>query len=237
MSGAAGIDRARQARELFRAEQSGTLSSHSAKLTGYPYGSALPHVTDHHGRPVVLISHLAEHTRNVEADGRVSFLVSGSGPDLQASPRAALVGDARPVDAEPTLQARYLRFFPEHAQYLEIGGFRFWTIEPVQVRLIEGFGSLHWITGQTFLANPGQMPAIETSVVEHMNQDHHSALVAYCRQFHNLQAQQVEMIGIDCDGFDVRADDRLVRFRFEQPVTTAARARAALVALAREAGG
>jgi hypothetical protein len=235
MSAIAGIDRARQARELFRAERSGTLSSHSAKLPGYPYGSALPHVADHHGRPVVLISHLAEHTRNIEADGRVSFLVSGSGPDLQASPRAALVGDARPLEAEPALQARYLRFFPEHAQYLEIGGFRFWTIEPVQVRLIQGFGSLHWIAGQAFRANPGEMPAIEASVLEHMNQDHHSALVAYCRHVHSLQPQQVEMIGIDCDGFDVRADHRVARFRFEQPVTTAAQARAALVALAREA--
>jgi len=236
MSAPAGIDRASQARDLFRAERSGTLSSHSAKLPGYPYGSALPHVTDHHGRPVVLISHLAEHTRNVEADARVSFLVSASGPDLQASPRAALLGDARPLDVEPALQARYLRFFPEHAQYLEIGGFRFWTFEPVQVRLIQGFGSLHWIAGQAFLANPDEMPAIEASVLEHMNQDHRSALIAYCRHVHHMQAEQAEMIGIDCDGFDVRADDRVVRFRFEQPVTTAARARAALVALAREAG-
>jgi len=236
MSATAGVDRARQARELFRAERSGTLSSHSAKLPGYPYGSALPHVTDHQGRPVLLISHLAEHTRNVEVDPRVSFLVSGSGPDLQASPRAALLGDARPLDVGPALQARYLRFFPEHAQYLEIGGFRFWTVESLQVRLIEGFGSLHWIEGQAFLANPGELPAIEASVIEHMNQDHRSALVAYCRHVHNLQPRQVEMIGIDCDGFDVRADDRVVRFRFEQPVTTAARARAALVALAREAG-
>jgi heme iron utilization protein len=236
MSATAGIDRARQARELLRAERSGTLSSHSAKLPGYPYGSALPHITDHQGRPVVLISHLAEHTRNVEADGRVSFLVSGSGPDLQASPRAALVGDARPLDTEPALQTRYLRFFPEHAQYLEIGGFRFWTVEPVQVRLIEGFGSLHWIAGNAFLANPGEMPAIEASVLEHMNHDHHAALVAYCRHAYSLQPQQVEMIGIDCDGFDVRADDRVARFRFERPVTTAAQARGALVALAREAG-
>jgi len=236
MSATDGINRAAQARELFRAERSGTLSSHSAKLPGYPYGSALPHVADHYGRPVVLISHLAEHTRNVEEDGRVSFLVSACGPDLQARPRAALVGNAQPLDAGSSLQDRYLRFFPEHAQYLEIGGFRFWAIEPVQVRLIEGFGSLHWIAGQTYLANPGEMPAIEASVLEHMNQDHRAALIGYCRRIHNLQPRQVEMIGMDCDGFDVRADDRVVRFRFEQPVTTAARARAALIALAREAG-
>jgi putative heme iron utilization protein len=235
MSPAAAVDRARQARELFRAARSGVLSSHSAKFPGYPYGSALPHVTDHQGRPVILISHLAEHTHNVEADSHASFLVSTSGPLLQASPRAALLGHARALEAAAALQARYLRFFPEHAKYLEIGGFRFWTIEPFQARLIEGFGSLHWVPGDAFLANPGEIPGLEASVLEHMNRDHRTALLAYCRHAQGIEPQQVEMIGIDCDGFDVRADDRFLRLRFEHMMTTGPQVRAALVALAREA--
>ncbi len=234
MSAAAG-ERARQARELFRAARSGVLSSHSAKFPGFPYGSALPHVTDHAGRPVVLISHLAEHTHNVEADSRVSFLVSASGPALQASPRAALLGHARALEATAALQARYLRFFPEHAHYREIGGFGFWSIEPVQVRLIEGFGSLHWVGGEAYLASPGELPALETSVLEHMNRDHRDALLAYCRHADGIEPQEAEMIGIDCDGFDVRSDDRIVRFGFEQAITTGPQARAALAALARAA--
>src|SRR5450432_4278579 len=111
MSTASMVDRARQARELFRSARSGVLSSHSTKFPGYPYGSALPHITDHGGRPVVLISHLAEHTHNLEADGRVSFLVSDAGEDLQASSRAALLGDAHPLKHPAAIQARYLRFF------------------------------------------------------------------------------------------------------------------------------
>ena len=234
MSAAAG-DRARQARELFRAARSGVLSSHSAKFPGFPYGSALLHVTDHEGRPVVLISHLAEHTRNVEADSRVSFLVCPSGPALQASPRAALLGHARALEATTALQKRYLRFFPEQAQYLEIGGFRFWSIEPVQVRLIEGFGSLHWVTGEAYLARPGELPALEASVLEHMNRDHRDALLAYCRHADGIKPHHAEMIGVDCDGFDVRGDDRMLRFGFEQTITTGPQARAALAALARAA--
>ena len=132
------IDRARQTRELFRTLRSGVLSSHSTKLPGYPYGSALPCATDHAGRPVLLISHLAEHTHNLEADARVSFLVAALGPDVQASARATLLGNARPL-ADAALAERYLRFHPEHARYLEIGGFAFWTIEPLQLRFIEGF--------------------------------------------------------------------------------------------------
>jgi putative heme iron utilization protein len=235
MSPPAAVDRGRQVRELFRAARSGMLSSHSVKFPGYPYGSALPHVADHQGRPVVLISHLAEHTHNVKADSHASFLVSPSGPELRASPRAALLGQARALDATAALQARYLRFFPEHAKYLEMGGFRFWTIEPFQARLIEGFGSLHWISADAFLANPGEIPEIEASVLEHMNQDHRAALFAYCRHAHGIEPRQAEMIGIDCDGFDVRADDRVLRLPFEHMIATGPQARAALVALAREA--
>lgn len=232
---AAAAERARQARELFRAARSGVLSSHSVKLPGFPYGSALPHVTDHEGRPVILVSELAEHTHNIETDSRVSFLVSASGPALQASPRAALLGRARTLDAGAGLRARYLRFFPEHAQYLDMGGFCFWSIEPAQVRLIEGFGSLHWVPGDAYLASPGEVPELETSVLEHMNRDHRDALLVYCRHAHGMAPQQAEMIGIDCDGFDVRSDSQLLRFRFEQSITTGAQARAALAAQARAA--
>jgi heme iron utilization protein len=227
-------DRARQAREVLRGARSGVLSSHSVKVPGFPYGSALPHVCDHRGRPVVLISHLAEHTHNVEADNRASFLVSESGPDLHAASRASLLGNAEPVPNFAAIQARYLRFFPEHARYLEIGGFRFWRIEPVQVRFIEGFGSLHWIAGASYVAEPGEIPEVEASVLEHMNLDHGEALLAYCRYVHQVDALEAQMVGIDCDGFDVRAGQRLLRFAFEQPIASAADARAALVSLARQ---
>jgi len=150
------IDRARQARELFRTLRSGVLSSHSTKLPGYPYGSALPYATDHAGRPVLLISHLAEHTHNVGADARASFLVADLGPDVQTSARATLLGNARQV-VDAALEERYLRFFPEHARYLEIGGFAFWTIEPLQLRFIEGFGSQHWIATDAYLARAEEM--------------------------------------------------------------------------------
>jgi putative heme iron utilization protein len=234
---AAGIDRARQARELFRAARSGVLSSHSTKFPGYPYGSALPHITDQAGRPVILISHLAEHTHNVEADARVSFLVADAGPDLQASSRAALLGSARLIEDDEYIRVRYLRFFPEQAQYLAIGGFHFWAIEPFQIRFIEGFGSLHWITGERYLAASSEVPDAEASILEHMNEEHAVALLAYCKHVHELEPVRIEMIGIDCDGFDVRADDRLLRFAFERPIATATEARAALVALARKSRG
>jgi len=153
---------------------------------------------------VLLISHLAEHTHNVGADARASFLVADLGPDVQTSARATLLGNARQV-VDAALEERYLRFFPEHARYLEIGGFAFWTIEPLQLRFIEGFGSQHWIATDAYLARAEEIARIEASVLEHMNQDHRDALFAYCAHAHAMTPEHAEMIGFDCDGFDIRA--------------------------------
>jgi putative heme iron utilization protein len=68
-----------------------------------------------------------------------------------------------------------------------------------------------------------------------MNADHADALRDYCRHIHALDVLDVTMVGIDCDGFDVRADDRLLRFDFTTPVFNAGAVRNALVALAQEA--
>ncbi len=212
--------------------RSGVLSTHSLKHTGYPYGSALPHVTDQAGRPVVLISHLAEHTHNIEADPRVSFTVCGSGPDLQAEPRATLLGDARSVEDDGQIERRYLRFYPAHQPYLQIGGFRFYAIAPKQVRYIQGFGGLHWIPGESYLT-AAALAESEVAILEHMNADHRAALRDYCRHVHDVAADEPEMVGIDSDGFDVRAGDRLLRFDFDMPVDSPGQVRNALVELAK----
>jgi putative heme iron utilization protein len=228
------MSRAREARELVRAHRSGVLSTHSLKFPGFPYGSALPHVADALGRPVLLISHLAEHTHNIEADPRASFIVCGAGPDLQAQPRATLLGEARATDDE-AVAARYLRFYPEHRQYLEIGGFRFYVLEPAHVRYIQGFGGLHWLAGSSFTDVPSGVAAAEEGILAHMNQDHRDALRDYCRLVHRVDCPAPEMIGVDCDGFDLRAGERLLRFAFDAPAGSAGDVRNALVALARRA--
>ncbi len=228
------MNRGREARALMRRHRSGVLSSHSVKCPGYPYGSALPHVTDHRGRPVWLISHLAEHTHNLDADAHASFIVYHSGPELQAHARATILGQVRAMEHAQSLQERYLRFYPEHEQYLHIGGFSFYVLEPVQVRYIHGFGGLHWIPGESYLAAESLEDA-EASIVDHMNEDHIAAMRDYCRLVHERDPQEVEMVGIDCDGFDVRADTDLLRFEFGAPIGNPGQARNALVELAQRA--
>lgn len=226
------MTRGRAARQAVRRHLSGVLSTHSKRFPGFPYGSAIPHVIDARGCPVILISELAEHTHNVLADGRVSYLVAQSGTQLQAAGRATLLGQAVEIRHEE-IQDRYLRYQPEGERSLALGGFHFYRIEPQQVRFIEGFGGIHWIAATSYLAPAVALTEAEPDILAHMNADHGGALRQYCHQMHGVQPDSVSMIGIDLDGFDLRADDTVLRFDFADPVTTADEARQALIAWAR----
>jgi heme iron utilization protein len=219
------------ARRLLRRFRAGVLGTHSLRYPGYPYGAAMPFCTDQQGRIVVLISHLAEHTRNIAQDPRVSFTVSPLDAALQQETRATLLGEIARCDDDAAAN-RYLRFFPDSSRYLDIGGFHFYTIEPEHVRLIAGFGSLHWLPGAQVLAGKLPIADAEADIIDHMTADHHGNLIDYCRHFHSVETEQVHMIGIDCDGFDLRANDAVYRIEFASEIRDAQAARAKLVGLA-----
>ncbi|MGC2165457.1 MAG: DUF2470 domain-containing protein, partial [Gallionella sp.] len=67
----------------------------------------------------------------------------------------------------------------------------------------------------------------------HMNADHQETMRNYCLHFHQRETLEVEMLGADLDGFDVRTDDEILRFEFAKPVSDALQARTALVEMAR----
>lgn len=228
---------ASEARRFLRSTLSGVLSTHSARFAGYPFGSVAPFVLDHDGCPLVLISTIAEHTRNIAADPHVSLIAfDPASPDMQAGARLTLLGEAKIADKQDgELCARYLRYFPQAAQYFDMHDFLFHRIEVVQARYIGGFGKIHWISGEELRPPRNQLAQQETGILSHMNADHADSLRAYCRHVHDVAVEQAQMVGIDCDGFDVRAEGRLLRFDFESPVTDAQAARVALVALSKAA--
>lgn len=230
------VSHGRAARQTLRRYVSGVLSTHSATHAGFPYGSAVPHMTDALGRPVILISHLAEHTHNIEANDKVSFLVAETGADLQTHGRASILGHARVIDHEP-VQARYLRYHPEGERSLAIGGFRFFRIEPEQVRFIEGFGGIHWVPGNSYVAPATPLNDSEEDILQHMNADHRDTMGLYCQHIHHYTPRSATMIGIDLDGFDLRTDGQVHRFEFPGSVTTPGEARKALIALAERCRG
>lgn len=226
---------ASEARGFLRSTRSAVLSTHSARFEGYPFGSIAPFVLDHDGKPLILISTIAEHTKNIQKDPRVSLIAfDPASPDMQAGARLTLLGEAILADKQDdALRARYLRYFPQAEQYFDMHDFLFHRIEVKQARYIGGFGKIHWIPDAELRPPANQLAGQEAAILDHMNADHTDSLRAYCQHFHKVDPASAEMIGIDTDGFDVRADEKLLRFTFDAPVTDAQSARSALVAISK----
>ena len=228
---------ARAARALLNACYDGVLATLSVDVAGYPFGSVVPYCLDQHGRPLILIASIAQHTKNIRADTRVSLTLFDRGePDLQAAGRVTVLGDARRLDAqERPLALRYYRWFPQSSDYDLTHDFAFHAIEPKRIRFIGGFGAIHWFEPSAVLcANPFDAEA-ERGILAHMNADHADAVAHYCRRAGFAPAEGVtpEMVGCDGEGIHVRLGARVVRIDFPAPVDSLAAVRATLVAMAR----
>lgn len=233
---------AQEALQFLRACQNGVLSTFSAKFEGYPFGSVAPFVLNHAGEPVILISTIAEHTKNIIANPKVSLLVFAGMEDLQANARLTLLGEAVLADKDDAnLRERYLRYFPQAETYFDMHDFHFYRIKIAQVRYIAGFGKMGWVSEESFSVISVNTEIIkkEAAIIAHMNTDHQQSLIAYCQHFYGFNPQSARMLGIDSDGFDVKIQlensEKIVRFEFETPIYDANSARAALVAMSKMA--
>jgi putative heme iron utilization protein len=226
-----------EARRYLRRHHAGVLATLSKRLGGYPFGSVVPFVLDHDAQPILLVSRLAEHTKNMAADPRASLLVHDSADDVQTAARLTLVGDAERVPDPAAVAARYLRRFPDAQALLDLGDFEFWRLRATFVRHIAGFGAIRSITPASFAPPENRLAEAEDEIIAHMNANHADALRAYCRRATGVTPSSAMLVGIDCDGLDVRADTTVVRIEFDAPVTNAGKAREALAALARGARG
>lgn len=231
---------ATEARQFLRSTRHGVLSTHSNKFAGYPFGSVTPFMLDHNCQPVVLISSIAEHTKNIISNPKVSLLVFAEGTDLQANARLTLMGEAAEIENDDAdLRARYLRYFPQAAGYFDTHDFSFYRIQIHQARYIAGFGKMGWATGAEITTTNNEIAVLESGMIEHMNTDHADSVIAYCRHFYNVISDTAQLIGIDTDGFDVLAEvngqSQILRFNFDQPIIDAQTARAAFVAMSKAA--
>src|SRR5712691_7816352 len=119
------MSRGVDARRCLASCRAGVLSTLSQRHAGHPFGSLVPYALDHRGRPVILVSHLAEHTRNMEADPRVSLLAHDAASDPQVGARVTLLGNAAPLEASDPAAARYRRLFPDWSGSLRSAIFHF----------------------------------------------------------------------------------------------------------------
>ncbi len=194
----------------------GTLATHSRQPQGFPYPTVLPFAPDAQHRPTVLVSRLAEHTRNLHDDPRAGFLVvHAPDGDVLSAERVTLLGAFEQIEPAPHVVRRYLRYHPDAERYLALGDFSFWTLSFERLRYIGGFGAMGWLAGS------------ELDPLEPLPFDEEADLIA--RFDSGLRRQpQVELIGVDRYGADLRIGGARLRGAFEAPMSDSAALRAAL---------
>ncbi len=186
---------------------------------GWPYASLVLAAVDHDLSPILLLSDLAEHTKAMAADNRVSLLFDGTlGLDQPlAGSRVTLVGRAAPTDDE-RLARRFLARHPDAAAYAGFGDFRFYRVAVERAHLVAGFGRIRWLEAQELQAAPAAgLADSEAGIVSHMNDDHADAVQLYAGRLLGLTGTGWRMTGIDAEGIDLRQGGQVARLPFEAP--------------------
>ncbi len=208
------------ARTLIRRMDAGVLSTHSVEVVGYPFGSLTPFVASHEGRPVILISDLAQHTRNILADSHVCLTVyDPADRDKLSGNRVSIMGNGTPVpDADRELLAeRYFAFFPNARKFEGVLDFHFYWVEPLRVRFVSGFGRIHWLPKEGWLVPTPQWRPKETEIISRMNETYNHAIIDMCMYYHLRKPRCAKIIAADPEGFHARTDDDILYFVFEKP--------------------
>ena len=227
----------KHARQLLLKEYRGVLSTHSAAMPGFPFGSSVPYCLSEEGWPLILISRIAQHTKNLKADPRCSLLVAERGvEDVQANGRLTVLAEARQLDDASAIDAaaeRYYRYFPESRDYHRAHDFDFWVLQPVRWRYIGGFGAIHWLN-DVELSNPfARAGGAESGMLEHMNEDHAAAIAHYVERAGLPSAPVAQMVGIDSEGFHLRIGQAIHWQAFPDTCDNPGAVRQALVSMAR----
>jgi hypothetical protein len=205
---------------------------------GDPYCSLVAVAAMPDGMPILLISRLAVHTRNILNDPRVSLMLDERAPgDPLEGARIMLAGTAEQVqgdDAEP-VKRRYLAAHPSAEEFVGFRDFSFFRVMPSGVHLVAGFGRIVDLAPRDFLTDlTGAEPLVEAEpdIVAHMNADHTDTMNLYAVKLLGATEGSWRCTGCDPEGLDLQDDRRTLRLEFPQRISTPAALRQALKALA-----
>lgn len=234
-----GFDATIVVRRLLREARTGALAT--LDEDGAPYASLVQVATLHDGTPLLLLSGLARHTRNLARDPRVSLLVDEQrlGDELQGA-RASVKGRIERVADAGTARRRFLARHPDAEGFAGFSDFAFYRVVPASAHLVAGFGRITDVEGPallTELADAGELLASEEGAIAHMNADHADAIQLYAMQLLGAGPGPWRMIGLDPEGCDLMAGLEVRRLPFPHRVTSARGMRETLVELANRARG
>ncbi|MGX1097184.1 HugZ family pyridoxamine 5'-phosphate oxidase [Amorphus sp. MBR-141] len=206
---------------------------------GAPHVSLVTVATLPDGAPVLLLSDLAVHTRNLKADDRVSLMISEPvrPGDPLALARVTLAGRIARTD-DPVARRRFLARHPDAAAYAAFPDFGVYRIAPERAHLVAGFGRIVTLPAaelMTDVSGADDLLASEDGAIAHMNQDHADALSLYATRLAGAPDGDWRACGIDPEGIDLVAGHEAARVDFPEPVAPGGSLRTVLVELARRA--
>jgi hypothetical protein len=235
---------AERARTLMHSARIGSLSTLSRKQLGFPFGSLMPYALDAQGCPIFLVSTMAMHTQNLQADPRASLFVTepdASGDALGAS-RVTLIGNVTRIPEPELASARtaYLAGYPDSKYWVDFDDFFFYRMDVLDVYYVGGFGVMGWVAASEYSqAQPDPLVDSKSEIIRHMNADHHDALILLAKRFAGIEAQEANMTSVDRLGFQVRLKTqdgvKGARIGFLREVRNSAQAREVFVEMVQQA--
>ncbi len=213
---------ARRARRLVRSGSKVALSTCLAQDQGRPHGSLALAATTMEGEPLLLLSDLAVHTRNLAADPRISVLYDADdgGPEPLAGNRVSVIGKAIP-EPRPSVGERFLRRYPHARRYAALGDFRMYRVAIDAAHLVAGFGAIHWLHA-TDLVVPDHLGLAEAE--PQLLETLHGECRPWILPGHPDPQPEWILVGLDAEGADFRSDTGIERYAFTGPLEDLQRA-------------
>ncbi len=234
------FDAARLARSLLRRSRQGALAT-LMPGSGDPYCSLVNVASHPDGTPILLISRLALHTKNLLGDARISLMLDerAEGDPLEGS-RIMLAGRAEPANDDDValLRRRYLNAHPSSEVFVNFKDFSFFRIRPNGAHLVAGFGRIVDLKPGQFLTDISDAASLleaEQGAVDHMNADHRDAMNLYASKLLRAKSADWRCTGCDPEGIDLQAGTTTLRLDFPRRIVTPAALRQVLKQLADQA--
>jgi putative heme iron utilization protein len=227
----------KEARKVLRRAATGSLAT--LDQNGYPFASLVTVAMTAEGEPLMLLSDLAVHTKNLKRDDRASLLLvapGGEGGDPLAGARMTVTGKIVP-DTDADHRRRYFARHEEGAGYADFKDFNFYRLQVETTHLVAGFGRIISVSRNELLVDIAGREEIlsgEEGAVSHMNEDHAEAIHVYATKLLGLPAASWKMTGFDLEGLDLRAGELRGRLDFPAPLSEKGDLRRVLVDLAKQ---